>query len=261
MRVAVFLPDRYSWPAMLGAAREAEAAGVDRVLLPDHLAYGSFGTRQLEAWTSMAALAASTIRVGLGFSVLSATFRPPGLLAKMADTLDQIASGRLALGLGAGFDPEEHARFGLPFPSPAQRIALLEECCATVRRLCDRPFPLVIGSSGDRAMEVVARYADEWNCGGNYLDRAAERLARLASLTSRPILRSVNVAVMLGPPSNPERARRHNVHLGLHGTVEQMVARCAELRQLGFDGIWLTGPGDRATFERSLELLPHLRKL
>jgi alkanesulfonate monooxygenase SsuD/methylene tetrahydromethanopterin reductase-like flavin-dependent oxidoreductase (luciferase family) len=112
MRVAVFLPERHNWPAMLQAAREAEAAGVDRVLLPDHLAYGPLGTRQLEAWTSMAALAASTSRVGLGFSVLSATFRPPGLLAKMADTLDQIAGGRLALGLGAGLDPEEHERFG-----------------------------------------------------------------------------------------------------------------------------------------------------
>src|SRR5437667_1832689 len=107
MRVAVFLPERHDWPAMLDAARAAEAAGFDRVLLPDHLAYGS---PQLEAWTAMAALAASTTRVGLGFSVLSATFRPPGLLAKMADALDHISGGRLALGLGAGFDPEEHAR-------------------------------------------------------------------------------------------------------------------------------------------------------
>jgi alkanesulfonate monooxygenase SsuD/methylene tetrahydromethanopterin reductase-like flavin-dependent oxidoreductase (luciferase family) len=209
----------------------------------------------------MSALAASTNKIGLGFSVLSATFRPPGLLAKMADTLDQIACGRLALGLGAGLDPAEHERFGLPFPSAGQRIALLEECCATLRRLCERSFPLVIGSSGDRALEVVARYADEWNCGGSYLDRAAERMARLASLTSRPILRSANVAVMLSPLSNPELARQHKVHLRLHGTVEQMVARCAELRQLGFDGVWLTGQGDWGTFERSLELLPHRRKL
>ena len=216
MRVAVFLPERHDWPAMLDAARAAEAAGFDRVLLPDHLAYGS---PQLEAWTAMAALAASTTRVGLGFSVLSA------------------------------------------IPSPAQRIALLDECCATLRRLCERPLPLVIGSSGDRALEVVARHADEWNCGAAFLDRAAERLARLASLTQRPIARSVNLPVWLGQPIDPERARRHNVHLALHGTVDQMVARCAELCQLGFDGVWLSGLSDRATFERSLELLPYLRKL
>jgi alkanesulfonate monooxygenase SsuD/methylene tetrahydromethanopterin reductase-like flavin-dependent oxidoreductase (luciferase family) len=108
---------------------------------------------------------------------------------------------------------------------------------------------------------VVARYADEWNCGAAFLDRAAERLARLASLTERPIARSVNLPVMLGQPLDPEQARRYNVHLALHGTVNQMVARCAELRQLGFDGVWLSGLSDRAKFERSLELLPYLREL
>jgi alkanesulfonate monooxygenase SsuD/methylene tetrahydromethanopterin reductase-like flavin-dependent oxidoreductase (luciferase family) len=161
----------------------------------------------------------------------------------------------------AGVDPVEHARFGLPFPSPAQRIALLDECCATLRRLCERPLRLVIGSSGDRALEVVARHADEWNCGAAFLDRAAERLARFASLTQRPIARSVTLPVWLGQPIDPERARRHNVHLALHGTVDQMVARCAELRQFGFDGVWLSELSDRATFERSLELLPYLREL
>jgi hypothetical protein len=92
MRVAVCLPERHDWPAMLAAARAVEAAGFDRVLLPDHLAYGS---PKLEAWTAMAALAASTTRVGLGFSVLGATFRLPGLLAKWQTRSTTLRAGDL----------------------------------------------------------------------------------------------------------------------------------------------------------------------
>jgi alkanesulfonate monooxygenase SsuD/methylene tetrahydromethanopterin reductase-like flavin-dependent oxidoreductase (luciferase family) len=258
MRVAIFLPARHDWPSMLESARTAEAAGVDEILLTDHLTYGA---PQLEAWTAMTALAARTHRVRLGFGVLSATFRPPGLLARMADALDQISDGRLNLGLGAGIDPHEHEHFGLPFPSARRRVELLDECCASLRRLCDRPLRLVIGASGDRALEVVARHADEWNCGAMYLDRAAERLARLANLTQREIVRSVNVPITLGAVPDSEMGRRYNLHSGLHGTLDQMIARCAELRDIGFGGVWLSGRGDSATFECALELLPRLRAL
>ena len=257
MRVGVFLPDRHDWTALLDAARQAETAGADDVLLTDHL---DFGPPQLEAWTAMAGLAAATSRVGLGFGVLSATFRPPGLLARMADALDQISGGRLSIGIGAGIDPGEHERFEIPFPSPAGRVARLEECCAALRRLCERPIRLVIGASGDRALAVVARYADEWNCGAVYLHRAAERIARLDRMAQRPIVRSVNLPVTAGELPDSERARRYNLHLGLHGTADEMLDRAAEMRRLGFDGLWLFAQ-DRAAFEQSLELLPRLRDL
>ena len=257
MQVGVFLPDRHDWPAVLQAARDAEAAGVDRVLLPDHLA---FGPPQLEAWTTLSALASATSRVGLGFGVLSATFRAPGLLARMVDALDQISAGRLTVGLGAGIDPAEHARFGLPYPSPGARIALLEACCAALRQLCDRPPRLAIGASGDRALRVVARYADEWNCGAVYLSQAFDRIARLSRLAERPILRSVNVPLTVGDLPDTERARRYNLHLGLHGPPDRMLARAAELRALGFAGIWLF-VHDRPAFDCALELTPRLRQL
>lgn len=257
MRVGVFLPEPHHWPTVLEAARTAEEAGADLVLLTDHLA---FGPPQLEAWSAAAALASATGRIGLGFGVLSATFRPPGLLARMADALDRICGGRLSLGLGAGVDPGEHERFGLEFPSPGRRIALLERCCVDLRRFSERPIRLVIGASGDRALEVVARHADEWNCGALYLNRAAERLARLSSLTDRPLARSVNLPLTAGELPDTERARRYNLHLGLHGSPDRMVERCAELRRLGFDGVWLFGQ-DRPAFERAIELLPRLRAL
>jgi alkanesulfonate monooxygenase SsuD/methylene tetrahydromethanopterin reductase-like flavin-dependent oxidoreductase (luciferase family) len=257
MRVSITLPGRDSWSTLVDAARVAEEAGVDRVLLPDHLAYLR---PQLEAWTAMSALAAVTSRVRLGFAVLSVTFRPPGLLARMVDALDQISSGRFTLGLGAGIDPAEHERFKLPFPSPGRRVELLDECCVTLKQLCERPVPLVIGASGDRSLEVVARHADEWNCGAMYLSRVADRLARLNNLTGRQIARSVNVPMVLGDVPDDDVARRYNLHLGLSGSLDQMVNRCEELRQLGFDELWLN-TGDRPRFERALELLPHLRAL
>jgi alkanesulfonate monooxygenase SsuD/methylene tetrahydromethanopterin reductase-like flavin-dependent oxidoreductase (luciferase family) len=257
MLVSVFLPDRHDWPSVVRWAQAAEAAGFDRVLMSDHLSYGM---PQLEAWTAMSALAAVTSRVELGFGVLSVTFRRPGLLARMVDSLDQISGGRLSVGLGSGIDPVEHEQYRLPFPSAGQRVALLDDCCSTLRQLCERPVRLTIGAGGDRALEVAARQADEWNCGGPFLDRAADRIARLHSLLQSPIARSISLPIVLGEVPDSDMARRHNLHLGLHGSVDQMVERCAELRRLGFDGIWLR-VSDVACFERALELLPHLRRL
>ena len=259
MRVAVYPPERHTWPALLAHTRRAEDAGVDEVLLPDHLA---FGLPQLEAWTAITALAAATSRVRLGFGVLSATFRPPGLFARMVDALDEIADGRVSIGLGAGRaeGAGEHEQFGLPFPSPGRRVALLDACCATLRRRCARPPRLVLGSSGDRALAVVARHADEWNCGSSSLHRAAERLARLDRLADRPILRSAHVQLRVGESPTTESARLYNVHLGLHGGPAQMLGRAGELRRLGFDGIWLNTV-DRAGFERTLEHVAGLHAL
>jgi alkanesulfonate monooxygenase SsuD/methylene tetrahydromethanopterin reductase-like flavin-dependent oxidoreductase (luciferase family) len=134
-------------------------------------------------------------------------------------------------------------------------IRAIKDACSDV--------PIVIGASGDRALELVARYADEWNCGARYLDRIDDRVRRISTLTAhreKPLLRTVNLAIQLGPPQDDAFAGRPNLHLALHGDVETMMRRVREIRGLGFDGVWL-GALTPGAFERALELLPRVKEL
>jgi alkanesulfonate monooxygenase SsuD/methylene tetrahydromethanopterin reductase-like flavin-dependent oxidoreductase (luciferase family) len=155
VRVLVVPPSR-EWPELRAAAIEAERIGFDGILVPDHLTFG--GRPWLEALTTMAALAEATRTVELCFGVLSATFRPPAVLARAIDTLDRISSGRVHAGLGAGVDAPEHLAAGLPFGTPGERLGALERTILAIRDLCEDRVPIVIGASGDRALALVARY-------------------------------------------------------------------------------------------------------
>ncbi|MGI8781371.1 MAG: LLM class flavin-dependent oxidoreductase, partial [Solirubrobacteraceae bacterium] len=135
MRVGIQLPEverEVRWPEYLALARAAEAAGFDAIWLGDHLLYrgGRPETGPWEAWTLLAALAAATDRVTLGPLVACAGFHPPGLLAKMAATIDEVSGGRFVLGLGAGWNRDEFAAFGIPYD---HRVSRFEEGFAIVR--------------------------------------------------------------------------------------------------------------------------------
>src|SRR4051812_19625505 len=103
-------------------ARAAEEVGFDSIWLGDHLLYGQPERGPWEAWTLLSALAAVTERVELGPLVACAGFHPPGLLAKMAATIDEVSGGRFILGLGAGWNAREFAAFGLPFDRRGGRL-------------------------------------------------------------------------------------------------------------------------------------------
>src|SRR5436305_9669791 len=104
------------WADLLAFAERAEVLGFDSLWVPDHLLLRWEGqTRGIwECWSLLAALAAVTSRVELGPLVACTSFRIPALLAKMADTVDEISGGRLVLGLGAGANGREHPAFGAP---------------------------------------------------------------------------------------------------------------------------------------------------
>src|SRR5579884_2443634 len=197
LKVGVLVPviegtmagDSARWPDLLAYARHAEALGYDSLWLPDHLLVRLPGRADAvgmwECWAVLAALAAATERVALGPFVTATAFRNPALLAKMADTVDEISGGRLVLGLGAGWHEPEFAAFGYPFDHRASRFA---EAFTIVRALlqeghvdfagqyyaardCElRPRgprrhgpPLLIGSTGDRVLRAVAPYVQAWN--------------------------------------------------------------------------------------------------
>jgi alkanesulfonate monooxygenase SsuD/methylene tetrahydromethanopterin reductase-like flavin-dependent oxidoreductase (luciferase family) len=123
------------WSDVLARARAAEAAGFSSIWISDHLIhrvpdFPDYGI--WECWSIVSALAAVTERVEIGNWVLGGGFRNPGLLAKMADTVDEISNGRLILGIGAGWHEPEYLAFGYPFD---HRVGRFEEAIAIVHGL------------------------------------------------------------------------------------------------------------------------------
>jgi alkanesulfonate monooxygenase SsuD/methylene tetrahydromethanopterin reductase-like flavin-dependent oxidoreductase (luciferase family) len=156
MDVSMCLDTSHRYRDLLALARRAEAAGLHAVYVPDH--FGEFR----EAWTVLTAIAAATERIRVGTLVLSVTHRPAGVLAAMAHTIQEVFAGRLILGIGAGWNEAEHAALGLPFPNARQRLDLLEEASAGLRRAVDAP--LLVGGAGEhRTMRIAATHADVWH--------------------------------------------------------------------------------------------------
>jgi alkanesulfonate monooxygenase SsuD/methylene tetrahydromethanopterin reductase-like flavin-dependent oxidoreductase (luciferase family) len=163
-------------------ARAAEALGFDFVSAADHPA----GNRPtFEVWTMLSWIAAATSRITVATRVLGVPYRPPAMVAKMAETLDRLSGGRLILGLGGGYSDEEFRAFGLGVPTPGQKITGLQEAIQVVRGLWEHPrltftgqryrtddaelepkptrrIPIWLGTFGPRALGVTGRLADGW---------------------------------------------------------------------------------------------------
>jgi alkanesulfonate monooxygenase SsuD/methylene tetrahydromethanopterin reductase-like flavin-dependent oxidoreductase (luciferase family) len=175
------------WPEIVAMARLGEQLGFDSVWVGDHLLYRdeAHGNRgPWEAWTTLAGIAASTSRIAIGPLVACTSFHNPAMLAKLATTVDEISGGRLILGLGAGWNEMEYRAFGFPFD---RRVARFAEAFTIIRSLlrdgrvdfegafysardCElvpRPRPggppLMVGSIGERMLELTVPYVDAWN--------------------------------------------------------------------------------------------------
>lgn len=188
---AAFWIQRTDWPGLRAACFAVDRAGWDSIWLDDHLLSDEADWRdpKLEGWTSLAAVAALIPRVRLGLLVSSTTFRNPGLIAKLATTLDHVSEGRAVLGLGGGWFEREHDAFGIDFGAGfGERLDRLDEATQVIRRLLDgervthhgrffelqdalctpRPIqwrmPILIGGSGPtKTLRTTALYADLWN--------------------------------------------------------------------------------------------------
>jgi alkanesulfonate monooxygenase SsuD/methylene tetrahydromethanopterin reductase-like flavin-dependent oxidoreductase (luciferase family) len=170
----------------LAFARQAEATGLDSIWVYDHLLFRFPGKPEgaiQEAWTTLAALATVVPRVELGALVMCASFRNPGLMAKMAATLDDLSDGRLILGLGSGWHDPEYEAFGYPTDHRVGRFAEDLEITARLlrgervtlagrwRRVEDavlapapsRRVPVLVAARRDRMLQLAAAWADAWN--------------------------------------------------------------------------------------------------
>lgn len=194
------------WSDIMETAQCAEALGFDSVWVADHLLFDLVPPDDRlvgpwECWSLLAALAAVTTRVELGSLVTCLSFRQPPLLAKMAETIDEISGGRVILGLGAGWNDLEYRAFGYPTD---HRVSRFEEALTIIHALLHdgqvdfvgqyyqvqdcvlrprgpRPHgpPIMIGSTGPRMVRLAARYADSWNAWASEIKNSPAGMPRL----------------------------------------------------------------------------------
>ena len=223
MRLSLWPFAHQPWTDLLDAVTHADGTGWDGIYIADHFmgdggAFGAATTPMLEATAVISALAARTERVRLGSLVLGNTYRHPAVVANWAATVDQLSGGRLVLGIGAGWQENEHEQYGIDLPPARQLVDRFDEACQVLTGLLRRPtttvdghhyrlrdalcepkpvqdpLPLLIGGKRDRMLGIVARLADEWNMWGlapaiaeraAVLDRKCEAIGRDPSTIAR----------------------------------------------------------------------------
>lgn len=297
MRLSLCVDPGRSWPQLLALAQRADAAGWHAVYVCDHFMPNDPAGRpadgpMLECWTVMAALATQTRTARLGSLVLGGTYRHPAVVANMAATLDQVSGGRLVLGVGAGWQVNEHEAYGIPLPAPRERIDRLDEACAVIRSLLDQRrttldgafyslrdapcepkpagrVPLLVGGAGRRTMGVAARHADAWHAWGSparfaELNGVLDGLCREAGRRPGDVIRVAGAEVtVLSSPAGGAAAGRG----GVRGTAGEILAQLLEFGEAGADE-FLVSDDAGVPFERSLaqidvltrEVLPGLTR-
>ena len=257
LEVGVQLPEverEVRWPEMLALARRAEEAGFDSVWVGDHMLYRGDGREERgpwDAWMLLAAIAASTERVRLGPLVASTAFHHPGLIARMAATVDEVSGGRFVLGLGAGWNETEFRAFGLPFD---RLVARFLEAFEIIRRLLAgervtfagdyyhtedavllpppaRRVPLMVGSQGPRLLRATLPHADAWNTWYSWYGNTTEGFAELSGRFAGSFRRSACVLVAVDGGAG-ERPPEDNVAAVEHTRVG---AHLRELAEAGAD--------------------------
>lgn len=261
-------------------------AHIDSLWFVDHVQFGD--SPLLEGWTALTYLAAQYPQFHMGHMVLCQSFRNPALLAKMAATLQYLSNGRFTLSIGAGWHEEEYRAYGYEFPLAGTRVEQLEEAIQIIKALWNekqvtyqgRYFsvnaaycepkpdpvpPIIIGGSGTRMLNLVARYADGWNAAwmspeeyrrrSDILERACHKVGRDPAQIHRSWFgRCVCVAT--------EKEASTLEGSGLLGTPEQIVEKLQAYRELGIHSFMLGGRSlsDTTTVELlAKEVLPQVK--
>ncbi len=287
-RIGIQLPEverEVMWDEYLRMAQLAESAGFASLWLGDHLLYRGDGQPERgpwDAWTLLAAIAASTDRIEIGPLVACLAFHPPAVIAKMASTINEISAGRLVLGVGAGWNEPEFRAFGLPFDNRAGRF---EEAFAIVSGLVrgervtldgrfhrvddvvQLPRPrhrqsIMIGSTGPRVLRTALPHVDWWNTWFDWFDNDAEGFAALnASITQQcrdagrdpsAVKRSACLLVNV----DPSATERPMPSTYTAATVTDVARRVRELGDAGADEVILVAnPIDERSIGRLAEIL------
>jgi probable F420-dependent oxidoreductase len=254
-------------------AVRAEALGFDFVSTSDHPC-GT--TPTYETWTMLSWVAAHTSRIRIATRVLGVPYRPPAMVAKMAETFDRLSGGRLVLGLGGGYSDEEFRAFGLGVPTPAEKVDGLSEAVQVVHGLWSRPaftftgrryhtesadlepkpgqrIPIWLGTFGNRALALTGRLADGWIPSLGFapperIPAMRERVLAAAAAAGRQpaaITCVYNLAAPAGEPAAVAEQLIGYTRLGFHGFNFQVFAadRQARVERLASEVIPLVRDG------------------
>jgi F420-dependent oxidoreductase-like protein len=269
MRFSFWPASTQPWVDVLEMARHVESTGWDGFYFCDHFMPNgrNVDVPWAEVFTTLGGIAAAVPRIRFGTLVCGNTYRHPAVLAKMAATLDHMSGGRFVLGLGAGWQENEHVAYGIPFYTLQERLARLEEACQVVKALfgekrasfkgrfyqledaaldpkpVQQPLPLLIGGGGEKVtLRIAARWADEWNVWGDVallkhkmaiLDRHCARAGR----DPRAIRRSaVALLQIVDDPQAAEKIRAGATGRPLIvGTIDEVAKTVQAYRDAGVD--------------------------
>jgi probable F420-dependent oxidoreductase len=246
---------------VLAEVREADAGGWYGVWLADHYMPDTGDATPArgdiyEVWGLLPAMAAVSERVRIGTLVSPTSIHHPALLAKRAATIDQLSGGRMVLGLGAGWQINEHHAYGIELEPPGKRVSRFSEAITVIRSLLaeeattfhgefydfidapadpkpvQSPLPILVGTKGSRMMRITARHASEWNSWAtpDLVDKV-QRLAEACEQTGRDpatMATSVNAFIELDA-SEPTRSR------SIAGSPQQVLDQLGQLAEHGFD--------------------------
>ena len=252
------------WTEIADLCTTAEAVGFDSLWVPDHLVYeepDGEKTGPWECWSQLCAIAAITERMEIAPLVLCTSFREPGLIAKMAVTLDEISNGRLILGLGAGWNEPEYRAFGFPYDSRFGRFVesftiirtllregeidfsgryyTLRDC--EIRPAGPRPEgpPLLIGSRGPKVLAATLPHVAYWNGWARWWGNDAARFPALLESVERALEESGTPAntvektcslfIRLDNGVTPDSPEAPHVQ----GTPDEIVELLAQYQQMG----------------------------
>jgi F420-dependent oxidoreductase-like protein len=267
-----------TYDEILALARTAEEAGIEAFFRSDHYASfpGEGGLPTTDAWTTLGGLARETTTIRLGTLVSPVTFRIPGNLAKVIQTADEMSGGRIEAGFGAGWNDEEHAQLGIPFPPLAERYDMLAEELALIHGLWTeedgwsydgehwqvrgarrhgeierggRRHPhIILGGKGmPKLAELVALYGDEFNLLSASPEAAPAAYARVRAACQRvgrdpdELVYSAMTGVLVAETEEDLRMRVDDLMQAMGEGAADGEAWLAERR-----GRWIMGTPDEA---------------
>ena len=256
---------------VLDLARMADSDGWHCLWYADHYMPNSGGEDVLpgnvhECWSMLPAIAAVTDRLRIGSLVAPTSVHHPAILANRAATIDQISDGRLVLGIGAGWQINEHEAYGIDLEAPGTRVSRFEEAIQVIRSLLNEdrtdfhgdfyditdapanpkpvqsPLPILVGTGSPRMLRITARHADEWNTWGapDMAGGALEKLHTACEQVDRdPATLWKSTQALVFMTDNAELAE--NIKDGdmgersIIGSNEQLVEEIGRYAELGFD--------------------------